>query len=150
MESQQINIMGGKKSQSADHNITSLPEPLTTFLLFPRLPIDLRLYIYRIATPYERFVPLQAIDNTDSGDDEEELAEWQQPWDEDYRNSQTLERVLQEYLMDNKERGMHFSATEDSCSSKDTTLRHPIPDRSCSAMHSSNSTLFVGSSRNEQ
>lgn len=92
------------------HLIPPLPEPLTTFSHFPKLPIDLRLYIYRIATPSERFVHLEAIfDDTDSGEDDEELEAWQHLSDEESsHDAQALDRVQQEYLMDNKERGMLF------------------------------------------
>ncbi|KAF8848551.1 hypothetical protein BDZ45DRAFT_268686 [Acephala macrosclerotiorum] len=130
MDSQQADIMGGKKTGSANLT-TSLPEPLTTFPLFPQFPIDLRLYIYRIATPYERFVHLEAIfDDTDSGDDEEDPEEWQQPSDENSRNAQALDRVLQEYLMDNKERGMHFFSNRGQAQLEryGFTSSHPRPE----------------------
>lgn len=90
--------------------ITPLPQPLTTFSLFPRLPIDIRLYIYRIATPSERFVHLEAI--FDDTDEKEELEPWQRLSNESSRDAQALDRVQQEYLMDNKERGMVFFSNQ--------------------------------------
>ncbi len=92
---------------------TTLPGSPTAFPRFPQLPADIRLYIYRIATPRERFVHLEAIfdDDTDSeydDDDDDELEAWERPSGEYSSSTQALDRVLQEYLKDIMDKSMRF------------------------------------------
>lgn len=68
------------------------PSKLTTFTLFPELPLDLRVYIWRMAVNFERVVRIfEDIEYTDSDSEADDSDDEE---DENVRSIQALDREL--------------------------------------------------------